>query len=80
MPRFDWVGRDMTMGISCGCLLRSERAGHVERHDHVDLKPDQLGSKRGKAICLSVGGAEIKLDVLPCHIAKLAQPFRRVPS
>ena len=72
---FDRVARDYDdWNFSC-CLLRRQRAGDVERHDHIDLKPDQLGRKLGKSIQLSFRGAKLECNVLPFHIAKFTQSF-----
>jgi hypothetical protein len=60
--------------ITC-CLLRCQRAGHIERHDHVDLEPDQLGRKLGKSIQPFFRGAKLEFDVSSLDIAELAQSF-----
>src|SRR5262249_24430545 len=48
-------------------------AGDIERHDHINLNPDQLGRKIGKPIQLSFRRAELKCNVLPLHIAQFTQ-------
>src|SRR5262249_7358258 len=45
-----------------------------ERHDHIDLKPDELGRKLGKSIQLSFCRAKLKCNAFPFLIAKFMQP------
>ena len=52
--------------------------GDVERHDHVDLEPDQLGRELRKSIQLSFRGAKLECNVLPFHIAKFTQSFPKL--
>ena len=66
---FDRISRDYHNGDFTCRLLRSQCAGDVERYDHIDLKPDQLGRKLGKSIQPSFRGAKLESNVLPLHIA-----------
>src|SRR6266542_1851341 len=72
---FDRVGRDYdNRNFSC-CLLCRQRTGDIERHNHIDLKSDQFGSKFGKSIQLSFPGAKLECNVLPFNMAKFTQSF-----
>ena len=59
----------ITMGIS-RVAASPPSTRDVERHDHIDLEPDQLGRKLRKPIQLSFRRAKIKCNVLPLDIAK----------
>src|SRR5262249_57464994 len=72
---FDRVGRDYHNGNFSCCLLCRQCAGDVECHDHIDLKPDQLGRKLGKSLEFSFCGAKLKCNVLALRIPKLTQSF-----
>src|SRR5262249_30248438 len=58
-----------------GCLLCRQRAGHIQRHDHIDLEPDKLGRELWKSIQLSFRGAKLECDVLPLYVAEFTQSF-----
>src|SRR6266516_488398 len=42
----------MTIGMSCVACFAASAGGGVERHDHIDVEPDQLGRELRKAIQL----------------------------
>ena len=60
--------------ITC-CLLRCQRAGDVQCHDHIDLEEDQLGCKLGESIQPTFRGAKLECNVSSLHIAKFTQSF-----
>src|SRR5262249_8788798 len=72
---FDRVGRDDDNGDFTCCLLCGQCAGNVERHDYIDLEPDQLRRKFGQSLQLSFRRAKLKRDVLPFHITKFTESF-----
>ena len=75
---FDWVGRDDDdWDIPC-CLFCRQCAGHIERYDHINLEPDQLGCKARKSIELSFRRAKLKCNVLPLDIAQFVQCFPKL--
>src|SRR6266480_3927172 len=76
---FDRVGRNYHNWDFTCCLLRRQCAGHIERHDHIDLKPNQLGHKLWELIQPPSRGAKLKCNVLPFHIAKFTQSFPELP-
>jgi hypothetical protein len=62
----------MAMGMfPVACFAAS--AGNVERHDQIYLEPDQFSRKLWKPIKLCFRGAEFKCNILPVHVAKVAQ-------
>src|SRR5262249_12545928 len=60
------------------CLLCGQGRRGVERHDHIDVEPDQFGRELRKAIQLFFGGAKLEYNVLPLDIAKFTQPFPKI--
>jgi hypothetical protein len=74
-PGFDRIARDDDdRDLACR-FLRCQGAGDVERHDHVDLEPDELGREPRKPIQLSLRGAKLEGNVLPLHVAELTRSF-----
>ena len=72
---FNRVGRNYHNGDLMCRLFRRQCAGDVQRNDHVDFKPDQLGRKVGKLIQLSFRRSKFKCNVFPFYIAEFAQPI-----
>jgi hypothetical protein len=56
------------------------RRGRARHDDAVKLQPEQLRHKRGKQICFAFGKAPLDNEVLPFHIAKLAQSLGNASS
>jgi len=79
----EWIARQEDDRNLARCLLRRQATGRVERHDDVDLEPDQLCRQAGKPIECFFRRTKLKQNILPldgqAHEDPREAPSERIP-